>query len=187
MDMNWENQNVRLAVVFVVGLIVGLGLYWVFDRDSAAGTNNGAQTSTQSTTTAGTIQESNGVIVAEQQAGRSVTISQLALQQPSWIAIRDDVNGAPGPKILGAQLFDKGATSGTVALLRATEPGKGYFALIHVDDGNTKAFDSKIDKPLLDASGKQIMVRFQVAGSASSDTTATTSVSIPVINIGDKQ
>jgi hypothetical protein len=185
--MNWENQNVRLATVFVGGLIIGLGLYWVFDRDEAAQTNVQNETPATSTTAA-TIQGNSGVIILEQTAGRSVKISQLAFEQAGWVAIRDDVNGAPGPRILGAQLFAKGATSGQVSLLRATEPGKSYYALLHVDDGNTKAFDSKMDKPLLDASGKQVMVRFQVAGSAAPAVTATSSSSaLPIIKIGGKE
>jgi hypothetical protein len=185
--MNWENQNVRYAVAFVVGLIVGLGLYWAFDQDTTSQMTN--DTNNQASTTVASIQGDNGLIVAEQQPGKMVTISDMALKQPTWVAIRDDINGTPGPKILGATLFDANATTGTVELLRATEAGKSYFAILHVDDGNTKAFDSKIDKVLKDPSGSDVMVHFTVAGSnaaVSADQPAPTPVT-PIINIGGKE
>ncbi len=177
-----ENQNVRLALAFVVGLIIGLGLYWVFDRDSAMDINT--STDNLATTTVGVIEGNNGVVIGEQQPGKVVTVTDLRLEEAGWVAIRDDVNGEPGPKILGARLFDKGNTTGVVQLLRATEPGKSYFAILHTDDGNPKAFNSRLDKVLLDDSGKQIMVRFQVAGTAAP---APVTSKAPVIKIGGKE
>lgn len=171
-----ENQNVRLAIAFVIGLVVGLGIYWAFDRDGATAPVAN-ETQDMGTTTVGALADDNGVIIENQAAGRSVKVSQIVLEAPGWIAIRDDINGQPGPRILGAKLFDKGTNTGTVELLRATESGKSYFAIIHTDDGSFKNFDSKLDKPLLDDSGNQIMVKFDVG---------TSSAPVSVVNIGGK-
>lgn len=190
-----ENQNVRLAIAFVIGLVVGLGIYWAFDRDAAVAPVAN-ETQNVGTTTVGALADDNGVIIENQAAGRSVKVSQIVLEAPGWIAIRDDVNGKPGPRILGAKLFDKGTNTGTVELLRATESGKSYYAILHTDDGSYKNFDSKLDKALLDDSGNQIMVKFDV-GQVSSVSTPNpvntinpTSSPIPsanpVVNIGGK-
>jgi hypothetical protein len=51
----------------------------------------------------------------------------------------------------------------TVELIRATVAGNSYFAVLHDDDdGKYKLFTPQTDKPLLDASGQPIMVKFQV-------------------------
>ncbi len=83
----------------------------------------------------------------------------------------------------------KDATSGTVELLRATEAGKSYFAILHVDDGNYKAFNSKLDKAVVDESGKEITYHFTVAGTVSnapSQSSPVTTVT-PTVTIGGRE
>ncbi|MBX4198226.1 hypothetical protein KW782_02715 [Candidatus Parcubacteria bacterium] len=176
-----ENQNVRLAVAFIIGLVVGLGVYWLFDQDAAMNNgNNPLGEEELATTTVSAIEGDNGLIVEDQGAGRMVNVSELRLKQPGWVAIHDDVNGTPG-RILGARVFDTGTSAGAVELLRATETGKSYFAVIHDDDGAFKTFNPATDKPLLDDEGKMILVRFQISGS-----TSPTPSPVTTLNGGDK-
>lgn len=96
---------------------------------------------------------------AEDQApGTMVNIAELRLQEMSWIVVHEDRDGAPG-NILGAQRLRPTDTAGTVELLRATEGGKLYYAMIHADDGDN-AFDPEKDTPKKDENGNFIMVRF---------------------------
>ncbi len=155
-----QNQNVRLAVSFLIGLIVGIGGYKLW-ADGRSVTNDQVNNDNASSTPMLVMSGSNGLAVGVQAAGDIVTVSQVILQAPSWVAIHDDVNGTPG-RILGAKLFDVGTSTGSVKLLRNTEEGKSYIAVIHADDGNYKNFSAATDKPLLDADGKMTTVKFDV-------------------------
>ncbi|HEY9584460.1 MAG TPA: hypothetical protein VJI33_02700 [Candidatus Paceibacterota bacterium] len=98
--------------------------------------------------------------VVDQAAGLQVNIEKANVPKSVWVAIHED-NGAGAPgNILGAQLFDVGMTSGAVQLLRATESGKIYYAMIHDDNGD-RAFLPKMDVPVVDAEGKPIMFTFK--------------------------
>src|SRR5665213_2814017 len=124
-----ENQNVRIAVSFVIGILVGVGGYWLVAHRTPmmAGDDSLVSTSGQmgTSTSAAMIIGDNGVIVADQTPGYTVTVAQVVLQSAGWVAIADDVNGLPG-KILGAKYFDAGKGSGIVPLLRATVAGHSY-------------------------------------------------------------
>ena len=79
---------------------------------------------------------SESIDVADQGAGMSVKVKEASLVQTGWIAVRDG-NG----RTLGAGRFEPGVhTNVEVPLLRATESGQSYQALIYVDDGD-KEFD----------------------------------------------
>lgn len=166
-----NNDKVRSGVIFLLGLIVGLGVYWVFDNDKGA-TQDDVQSTEEVASTTSRIQKENGLIVEDQGPGRTVKISELIFKRPGWVAIHDDINGTPG-RILGARVFDIGITTeGVVELLRGTIGGKSYFAMLHDDDGKYKEFNPQTDKPLLGDDGKPVMVLFQVSGNSS--TTAAT-------------
>jgi hypothetical protein len=162
-----NNDKVRLGAMFLVGLIVGLGVYWIFDNDDSSIHDEILVNEEVDTTL---FQEENGLLVDDQVAGKTVLVDMIVFKRPGWVAIHDDLNGTPG-RILGARVFDIGTTTeGIVELLRGTEGGKSYFAMLHDDDGKYKQFDPQTDKPLLDKDGKPIMVLFQVIGG--SDTAA---------------
>jgi hypothetical protein len=74
--------------------------------------------------------------VLDQDPGLSVIVKGVALVQVSWIAVRDSSG-----RTLGAGRFEPGVHMGIeVPLLRATEAGQSYQALIYVDDGD-REFD----------------------------------------------
>ncbi len=188
-----ENQNVRLAVSFLIGLVVGLGIYWIFDRNAVPVddiSTAGDDTSELATTTNDVVTlGANGIAVGAQRAGKVVTLSEITLKNPAWVAIHDDVNGQPG-KVLGAHLFDAGTRAGSIELLRSTVDGKSYLIVIHKSDGNA-TYSSQTDKPLTDDSGKILMTSFMVGTpqvQASEDGTVDTSssVSLETINPNSK-
>ena len=113
--------------------------------ESASAATAGAQT---------TASMGEAVTVADQKAGYSVDISDMTVARKSWVAIKD-----PEGSILGAGLFAPGTTSGTVSLLRATEAGKRYEAVIYVDDGD-KAFELHKDMLVTGADGTPVSAAF---------------------------
>ncbi len=90
--------------------------------------------------------KSEKIQVADQKAGGSVYVAGVALSEPSWVAVREEVNGEPG-RILGAQLFDVGEHTGEVELLRNTTAGARYHVYLLRDNGDLK-FDLKEDAPI---------------------------------------
>ncbi len=105
----------------------------------------------------------NMLAVNDQNAGNSVAIAEVVLEVKSWVAVHEDRAGAPG-NILGARLFAAGKSSANVELLRATAPGKVYYAMLHRDDGDGK-FDHAKDVPMKNAAGQIIVVKFNTAPS----------------------
>ncbi len=107
----------------------------------------------------------NSVAVKNQTAGNKVVIDKLALTKEVWIAIHDVLPTGPG-WILGAQKFPVGNYEKfEVNLLRSTEPGKKYVAMLHISSGDEK-FEfraGEADRPLLDADKKPIMSEFQTS------------------------
>ncbi len=87
----------------------------------------------------------NTIILSGNTAGNTVSLSKASLSQDSWIVIREDVDGEFG-KALGAGWFPKGLNEKiTVELLRNTETGKKYYAVLYTDAGDHK-FSSKVNK-----------------------------------------
>lgn len=89
--------------------------------------------------------------VVDQSAGGVVYISSLTFPKESWIAVREDNNGELG-NILGAQRYPAGTQTGVVTLLRNTNAGQTYYAVIYLDDGDGE-FDHKKDTLLVDSEG----------------------------------
>lgn len=101
----------------------------------------------------------NAIDIADQPAGMVVTVALTVLNEQGWVAIHEDEGGEPG-RILGATLVFAGERNNVaVELLRATEKGKTYYAMLHTDDGD-KAFDNKKDLAIKDSTGSVIMMKF---------------------------
>ena len=98
-------------------------------------------------------------VKAMQDAGDQVAFTNLNISQPTWVMVYESTDGQPG-RILGAQLFFKGDTSGTVHLLRPTIAGQTYYVGAAVDNGD-KTFAKADEKYVLDANGKQMWIKFQ--------------------------
>ena len=168
-----NNQNVKIGIAVVVGIIIALAGIWLLNNKGASAPSNqdsgpalvDNNTIASSTLTeegnAGIVGNNPGIKIDDQNPGRQVVVAQVSLRSPGWVLIRDNINGKPG-NILGARLFDKGKNSGIVELLRPMLIGKSYFAAISNDDGNPHLFEPKKDLPIKDASGAEIMTPFSV-------------------------
>lgn len=98
------------------------------------------------------------VAVRDQAVGDRVHLDEVILTASGWVAIHetnpDDSLGA----ILGAARFDTGVWQGEVLLLRDTQKGKRYQAVIYHDDGD-KEFDFKKDVIVM-RDGAPVMTSF---------------------------
>ena len=151
-DLNSPSNRIVAGIVLA---LVFIGGWWLIATNASNGGKAGAETQNDQLTGSSseqvqpgsvlgpiseetpTITASNESIdVADQSAGMSVKVKEASLVQTGWIAVRDG-NG----RTLGAGRFEPGVnTDVDVPLLRATEAGQSYQALIYVDDGD-KEFD----------------------------------------------
>lgn len=150
------------SLIFLILLL--LGAYWLFYENN--GEEKEAFTKEEQSENLGTDREiketvsSSSLLVKDQSSGGVVFVSSVSLKEPSWIVIREDLNGKMG-NILGALWLQKGEHQDeSVELLRDTSPLKKYYALIFSDDGD-KAFDQNLDLPLKDDNGKMIVSEFK--------------------------
>ena len=134
-----NSKDVWVSVV--VGIVIVLGVWWFWSRARTAPTELPTEepiAQSEEQTEEDEVLPSEvavNVAVADQKAGTGVLVS-YTLPVASWVAVHEAAGEAAGTpeklgKILGARLFAPGAGSGTVALLRATETGKTYAAVIH--------------------------------------------------------
>lgn len=106
----------------------------------------------------------NAVAVGDQAPGATVAVSFVTLVESGWVVVHEERDGAPAT-ILGARRFDAGSNqSGTVELLRPTEEGRVYFAMLHADDGD-RQFDHTKDLPIRDPQRNVILMRFVATAS----------------------
>ena len=172
-----ENNNQKYVIVATLAFIIGFGLAWLImanknvspsNSDTASSTETMTDTDTSMTdetssgtdTTAMTPSVKNDTVVVEDQAaGTSVTVSKVSFREAGWVVIYEDNSGAPG-RILGAQLFDAGTWPGTVELLRGTVAGQTYYAVLSSDNGD-RAFDPKKDEPLKGENGAMVVTTFK--------------------------
>ncbi len=154
-----ENVWTVGAVMLVVGLVGGffIGRYWQTVKPLVDSDQVNVATSTESTssslTSSGavfaptntykTINSSSSVSVDDQRAGSLVFIKHAEVSEPTWITIREIVDGSIG-NILGAEMVTSPTDDVPVTLLRATVAGKKYAIFLYQDDGNGQ-FDFKKD------------------------------------------
>src|SRR3989338_11517499 len=163
-----KSEMSTYIVVAIIAFALGLGSGWLWTKKIVApvdGTKNiettEAADKTSGQISTGDLATSNSILVKDQTAGIEVVVEQVVLTNVAWVVVReDDGAGKPG-KILGAQLFDAGISAGKVELLRGTETGKTYFVMIYSDNGD-RAFDPKLDAPILDSVSQPVMSIFKV-------------------------
>lgn len=101
----------------------------------------------------------NALALDDQAPGTSVAVNVVTLARDGWVVIHEEEGGKPG-RILGARRFNAGMNqSGSVELLRPTEEGKIYFAMLHADNGDHQ-FNHTKDMPIKDGAGNAVMMRF---------------------------
>jgi hypothetical protein len=171
----------KMLATFLVGLLLGAGGTWLWFNDSEGGSvatdeegeevtdengdaliGTGGLGGTQTGGVGGagiTVSGEGSVAVLDQAAGASVLVESASLPVLGWVAIHEDMNGAPG-WILGARRLEAGsATAVEVPLLRGTTAGGTYYAVIHADNGD-RAFDPHTDLPVATALGSMIVDTF---------------------------
>lgn len=173
-----KNTIVVGAILFIVGGLVGFGADRVYMRRKTAANYQQADQQTEKdykeitgtetpsaitgpslTGQTGTSMGQNSVSVEDQKPGSMVVIQSITLAIAGWAVIHDDREGKPG-RILGARRFNAGTYTGqNVELLKETEEGKVYYAMLHTDDGD-KQFDYRVDFPVKDETSNAVMMRF---------------------------
>lgn len=147
-----ELQRVALltgVLSFLAGTLVGWGIALRANRTDIVSNED---VLTPTTTSLGSVSrgvfagENESIAVTDQKAGNTVFVASVALSQPGWVAVREEVNGEPG-KVLGAQWFAAGSSTGSVSLLRGTRLGGRYHAYLLHDDGDMK-LDLAKDLPI---------------------------------------
>ncbi|TAK05096.1 hypothetical protein EPO33_03875 [Patescibacteria group bacterium] len=110
--------------------------------------------------------EPNGIVVTDQQPGASVTISAIIMEKAGWIVIHKEAAGKPGVVIGEARLVAGESSQIKVSLREATLEGMGYYAMLHMDDGDGRfniAKDAPVRSSVLDGI---IMARFEASAEA---------------------
>lgn len=189
--MDEKEKNQKTVVAFIAGLLIGGLLVWVFgaapertsdDRDSAgtdvtrtdAGNTDAevgtpaqgrGDSSSESTSEAPRIVVSgNGAIsVSDQPAGVVVELGEVEYPTTDgWIVIHDDIAGELG-NALGASRYSTEVSllPATVELLRSTESGNTYHAVLYSENGD-RVFDLDDDQPLTTTSGRMMEAVFTV-------------------------
>lgn len=123
--------------------------------DEAASPEEPAAPATAAKTGVSAVAAGETVSTVDQSAGTTAVIEQATLKKPSWIAIKDTTG-----RILGAGWFAGSGENLSVPLLRATEAGKVYQAVIYADDGD-KRFDFKADALLTGVDGAPVSSTFR--------------------------
>lgn len=187
--MDEKEKNQKTVVAFIAGLLIGGLLVWVFgaapesapsDRQNAD--TNSAQTETDDTDTeVGTPAQGGGdsssnstsetprivvsgngsISVSDQAAGVVVELGEIEYPTTDgWIVIHDDVAGELG-NALGASRYstEVGLLPATVELLRSTESGSTYHAVLYSENGD-RVFDLDDDRPLTTSAGRMIEAVF---------------------------
>lgn len=161
---NSYQKTVTAAVFIIIGFAAG---FWFGRRDqkpeqARPGDMSAAQLQALFDGDKNPFARQNAIAVNDQAPGLTVAVNMVTLGRDGWVTVRDDSGGVPG-RILGARRFDAGkGMSGEVELLRPTEEGKVYFAVLHDEDGD-KSFDHTKDLPVKDQQGNMILARFVAA------------------------
>lgn len=156
-EMNEGENNVWMvgAGMLVAGLIVGFLVGWFWQKnvtqvnveefqDSATTTDILATSTVPALETVyKTVDEPYFVSVDDQRAGGLVFIKHTEVSKPTWIAVREIVNGAIG-NIVGAGMVTGATDDVPVTLLRSTKAGSEYAVFLYQDNGDGQ-FDFKTD------------------------------------------
>ncbi len=175
-----SNENVKknggkskTFTVFVLGFVLGIGSFWLWDNISLIPVENedvktgeevkkeGAETSNRIPLESENTSQSNKLVIPDQEAGGSVSIQYVLFTEPGWVVIHELLPDGSLGNALGAQRFDVGGYTGTVSLLRVTEVGVNYSAVLYRDNGD-KRFDLDLDVPARDKINNIIQARFNI-------------------------
>lgn len=157
-------------IIFIIGFVLGIGSTLMYvENKSTNGVTYIDEESQSDTLLSGenrvpirnTAAANNRIVVPNQESGGLVTIQFVSFKQPGWVVIHELLSGGNLGSALGAQRFDEGEYSGGVSLLRVTESGSTYAAVLYLDNGDRR-FDIGIDLPELGGSHEMIQTTFTI-------------------------
>jgi len=134
-----------------------------FTNESASDASDGSDTDADTSSArekaspavASVAASGEAVKVVDQVAGGVVMAELVALKSRGWVAVQDEREW-----ILGAARLEEGThTNVTIELLRGTEKGGAYKAIIFVDDGDG-VFDLHKDTVIKNSDGSALSVAF---------------------------
>ncbi len=173
MDSEPRNFNIKLLGVFLIGIVIGAFFLWMWTatQDALSDKEQGEvivsetvvkdiATPVQELETVEAQLRSGAIIVRNQPAGMSVLIEKVILEEDGWLVIHEGTASHIG-NALGAARFDKGEHNGNVELLRTTEVGITYRAVLYRDNGD-KEFSLETDFPFLQNGNQPILTTFIV-------------------------
>lgn len=157
--------------IFILILVIVTGLFIVLteNEDTAIEENEteseeALETSSENQTETETINEVS-LNISDQESGNSVYISEILLDESRWVVIHEDLEGELG-NILGATLFNPEKNEGEVELLRETEKGKTYQAVLYSlgerEKDKDRVFDTERDLPLINENEEVVSVSFEI-------------------------
>lgn len=155
-----QNSQKNPFVYALVGFIVGAGVVGLWSLQSqipglTLGENTDGKKNEQ--------QEKNSALlsISDQPAGTEVIVSSVSVAPPGvWVAIHEESEEGTLLGVLGAARVRWQSTDVTVSLLRATEAGKNYIAVLYRDDGDD-VFLLEKDSVYVDfESGKRVEAQF---------------------------
>ena len=170
-----QGKTATIIITFIIGLFIGGGSVWVWlsndsgstqvlqngdteeqtDNSAIGSENHSPITETSSSHT------SREVVVADQEAGGEVKLQSVSFDQAGWVVIHELISDGSLGNALGAQRFDAGTSSGEVNLLRVTEAGSTYAAVLYRDNGDRR-FDLDLDLPIRDSSQNIVYTTFSI-------------------------
>ena len=144
------------AGMLVVGLVAGFLFGW-FGHKNSNGVNDGdvlgdvlggeVLTSTSTVPVPQnlykTVSNDASVSALDQKAGNLVFIQHVDTKVPTWVAVREIINGAV-ENILGAEMVTNPTDDLPVTLLRPAKAGNQYAVFLYEEDGDGE-FDFKKD------------------------------------------
>jgi len=137
------------------------------EEENAAMQEGEGDTARKTISTGNTASGNNNISAENQLAGRTARVNAATLDREGWVVIHEDAEGRPGA-ILGAAWLPGGIHENvSVDLLRTTEAGRRYYAMLHheANGDGTHLFDLEKDLPMQDASGAIIMISFETIAS----------------------
>lgn len=153
------------VLIFLIGFVLGAGSIWLFLLSDQRG-NDQYFTEQNDSYLSGDVPVrnegmQNRIVIPDQEYGGMVAIQFVSFNRSGWLVIHELLPDGSLGNALGAQRFDVGEYSGGVSLLRVTESGSTYSAVLYTDNGD-KRFDLGLDLPELDESNNLIKTEFSI-------------------------
>jgi hypothetical protein len=159
-------MNKIIGIGAAVVLIGGAAYFYTQSKEEVVAnpnTKNGTDTSS------GLRVEENMVIVLEQKPGNTVTVSQVHLTAPGFVAIHEDANSGLGAVIGSSALLGSGGTSEIfISLSKNVADGTRLRAMLHNDTNGNGTFDPS-DAPVQSSLGGSIEGWFEISTSTSAN------------------